>query len=196
MHVLLIGSAALGDYVPGVSDLDVAVVAPDAVADPEAAAAPLRHAELPCPARKLELVVYRAEQAATPLRDLEFELDLNTGPGGDRLLTELGGEPAHWYVIDLAIAREHGISLAGPPASELIGEPPRADVLGALLGGLRWAAAEEPDSPNTALNACRAARFAVEGDWLSKTDAAVWAAGRPSGGDIAEGAIAAVEAAR
>jgi predicted nucleotidyltransferase len=175
MHVLLIGSAALGDYVPGVSDLDVAVVAPDAVADPEATAAPLRHAELPCPASKLELVVYRADQAAAPSRDLEFELDLNTGADDDRLLTELDGEPEHWYLIDLAIAREHGIALAAPPARELIGEPPRADVLDALLDGLRWSLEEERIDPNTTLNACRAWCFAEEGTWLSKGAAADWA---------------------
>ena len=178
MHVVLIGSAALGDYVPGVSDLDVAVIAPEPVGDPEALVAPVRHAALPCPARKLELVVYRAAQAAAPTRGLEFELDLNTGPGGDRLLTDLGDEPSHWYLIDLAIAREHGIALSGPPARELIGEPPRADALAALEAGTRWAEEHEPDSPSTVLNAARARRFAERGDWLSKSDAAVWAASR------------------
>jgi hypothetical protein len=189
MSVILIGSAALGDYVHGVSDLDVAVVSEGPVEDPEAVAAPLRHAELTCPADGLELVVYRADQAAAPTRDLEFELDLNTGVHGDRLLTELGSEPGHWYLIDLAIAREHGVSLAGPPASELIGEPPRADVLEALLAGLRWAAEEEPDSPNTVLNACRAARFALEGNWVGKGDAGRWAIETSSDPRLAELAL-------
>jgi hypothetical protein len=178
MSVILIGSPALGDYVQGVSDLDVAVVSEGPVEDPEAVAAPLRHAELPCPADGLELVVYRADQAAAATRDLEFELDLNTGVHGDRLLTELGDEPGHWYLIDLAIAREHGVSLAGPPARELIGEPPRADLLATLEAGTRWAEEHEPDSPNTVLNAARARRFAECGDWLSKSEAGVWAASR------------------
>jgi hypothetical protein len=178
MSVMLIGSAALGDFVDGVSDLDVAVVSPDPVEDPERLVAPIRHSELPCPARKLELVVYRADQAAAPTRHLKFELDLNTGPNDDRLLTELGGEPAHWYLIDLAIARRHGIPLSGPPPRELIGEPPRGDLLEALGAGTRWAEEHEPDAPNTILNAARAERFAECGDWLSKSDAAVWAASR------------------
>jgi predicted nucleotidyltransferase len=80
--VVAIGSWALGDYVPGVSDLDVAVVTDGAAPDLD----PVRHAALPCPARKLELVVYSADQAAAPTRDLRFVLDLNTGPDGDRLL--------------------------------------------------------------------------------------------------------------
>ena len=175
---MLIGSAVLGDYVPRVSDLDVAVIAPEPVDDPEALVGPVRHAALPCPARKLELVVYRAEQAAAPTTRLEFELDLNTGPDDDRLLTDLGDEPSHWYLIDLAIARERGVALSGPPARELIGEPPRGDLLAALEAGTRWAEEHEPDSPDTVLNAARARRFVECGDWLSKFDAAVWAASR------------------
>jgi hypothetical protein len=189
--VVLIGSAALGDYAPGASDLDVVVVAPGPVEDPEAFAGPLRHSEVPCPARKLELVVYRAEQAAAPSSELEFELDLNTGPADDRLLTDLGGEPAHWYLIDLAIGREHGAALAGPPPRELIGEPPRADVLDALAAGIRWAVETEPDSPNTVLNASRAARFALTGEWSSKAEAGEWAAQTATDGRLAHDAAAA-----
>ena len=189
--VVLVGSAALGDYAEGVSDLDVVAVAPGPVEDPEALGAGLRHDELPCPARKLELVVYRSGQAAAPGGELEFELDLNTGAGGDRLLTEPGGEPAHWYLIDLAIARERGVALAGPPPRELIGEPPREDVLDALAAGIRWSLDEEPDSPNTVLNACRAARFALHGDWTSKAEAGEWATQASSDPRLAQAALAA-----
>jgi hypothetical protein len=172
--VVLVGSAALGDYVAGVSDLDVAAVSHGPVDDPVALAAPLRHCALACPARRLEFVVYRAEQAAAPARGLEFELDLNTGADGDRLLTEPGEEPAHWYLIDLAIARERGVTLAGAPAGEAIGEPPRGDLLDALLAGLSWSVEAEPLAPSTALNAARAWCFAEEGRWLSKAEAAAW----------------------
>jgi predicted nucleotidyltransferase len=199
--IVLIGSAALGDYVHGSSDLDVAVIAPGPVGDPEAVAAPLRHSALPCPARRLELVVYRAEQAAAPTRDIEFELDLNTGEEVDRLLTELGDEAGHWYLIDLAIAHEHGRSLAGPPAGDVIGAPPHTDVIDALLAGLAWAIAEEPDTLNTVLNACRAWHFAETGDWLAKRAAGAWAAERLEDGildpdRVATRARTALEAAR
>jgi predicted nucleotidyltransferase len=189
--VVLIGSGALGDYVPGVSDLDVAVIAPAAVEEPEALVAPLRHTELPCPARKLELVVYRTEQAALPTRELELELDLNTGADGERLLTEPGDAPAHWYLIDLAVARERGVAVAGPPPRELIGEPPRDDVLDALAAGIRWSIDEEPGSPNTVLNASRAAHFALTGEWSSKADAADWASQTSSDPRLPQTALAA-----
>jgi hypothetical protein len=195
--VVLIGSAALGDYVAGMSDLDLAVVAPGPIDDPEAVAGSLRHAVLPCPARKLELVVYRAEQAAAPGPGLRFELDLNTGPRVDRLVTEPGDGGNHWYLIDLAIAHEHGVSLAGPPAREVIGAPARADLLDALREGLRWARKNEPDTPGTVLNACRAWRYAERGDWVSKPAAREWAATAHGGpADLVERAAAALERAR
>jgi hypothetical protein len=183
--------------VPGASDLDVAVIWDGPVDDPEAVVAPLLHSALPCPAKKLELVVYRAEQAAAPTRDLSFEVDLNTGSEGDRVLTELGDEPGHWYLIDLAIGHEHGVSLAGPPAREVIGEPPREDVLDALLRGLRWSIEAEPDSPDTVANAGRAWRFAEEGVWVGKPGARVWLDERGvADSDAVERTAAALVAAR
>jgi hypothetical protein len=188
---VLAGSAALGDYVEGVSDLDVIAVVPHPIADPEAFAAPLRHAELPCPARGLALVAYRADEAAAPTRELAFEIDLHTGAEGDRLLPGPGREPAHRHLIGLAIAREHGVALAGPPPRELIGEPLRADLLEALVAGIRWALDEEPDSPDTVLNACRAVRFALHGEWTSKAAAGEWAVHTSSDPRLAEAALAA-----
>jgi hypothetical protein len=62
-------------------------------------------------------------------------------------------------------------------------------VLDALLAGLRWAAAEEPEAPSTVLNACRAARFTLHGDWLSKGDAGRWAIESGSDPRLAELAL-------
>src|SRR5262245_66685819 len=55
------GSYALGAYAPGRSDLDVAVVVRDAAsrALQDELVDTLRHEALPCPARRLQLVVYR-----------------------------------------------------------------------------------------------------------------------------------------
>ena len=64
------GSIAMGAYQPGRSDVDVALVCEDAVdlSDKQALVARLRHEALPCPARGLELVLYRRSvvQAGTP----------------------------------------------------------------------------------------------------------------------------------
>jgi hypothetical protein len=186
---VLSGSAALGDYVEGVSDLDLVVVVPEPIEDPERFAAPLRHAELPCPARGLELVAFTAERAAAPSRSAGPELALETGAEGDRLLGGPGEENGH--LVGLAIARECGVAVAGPPPRELIGEPPRADVLGALAAGIRRSLEEQPESASTVLAACRAAHFALHGDWIGKTAAGEWAVHTSSDPRLAEAALAA-----
>jgi len=135
--VWLIGSAAMGAYRPGESDLDVAVVVTGPPIDVDVG-------DLPVPATKLELVFYDEEMGVL--------LDPNPGSGD------------HWYVIDLAIAREHGRALFGPEPAELIAPIPRAAVLSALERSDRWHAEHEPDSANLA----RARVFRETGRWVPK----------------------------
>jgi hypothetical protein len=179
--VTLVGSAGAGWYEPGVSDLDVAVVVRHAL-EPErgrSLAAGLSHARLPCPARRLELVVYRRAELADPGPAVPFELNLNTGRGmSDHVGLRPGAEPAHWFLLDLSIARERSMPLYGPPLRSLVGEIPRALVLDALRASLDWYARGEPDAAATVLAACRAWHYAEEGEWASKRDAAEWAAAR------------------
>ena len=75
------GSWALGDYRLGRSDLDVAAVVRGDLPSGALAriGARLRNEALPCPAAKLELVVYRLATARSPTPDRRFELNLNTG---------------------------------------------------------------------------------------------------------------------
>ncbi len=137
VSVWLIGSAAMGAFRPGESDLDVAVVVTE---PPEAV--PGR--DLPVPASVLEIVFY--DQA------LNVVLDPNPGSGD------------HWYVIDLAIAREHGRALYGPSPAELIAPIPRERVLAALEASDRWHAEHEPGSANVE----RGRMFRETGRWVPK----------------------------
>jgi predicted nucleotidyltransferase len=179
--VALVGSAGAGWYEPGVSDIDVAVVVKRALDEPSARslAARLSHSELPCPARKLELVVYRRDLLAKPKWPLPFELNLNTGEGtADHVGLDASAEAAHWFLLDLAIARERSTPLSGPPLHALLGEIPRPAVLEALGSALDWYDLEEPDHAASILAACRAWHYAEEGEWASKREAAEWAAER------------------
>ena len=133
------------------------------------------HEALPCPVRGLELVLYAREELAVPA----YQLNLNTGPRMERRLSyDAGEEPRFWFLLDLAIAREHGIALAGPPAREVLPEFPRELVLEALREALTWYAADGGDEAQTVLAACRAWAWASDGVWRSKGDAARWARGR------------------
>jgi hypothetical protein len=179
--VTLVGSAGAGWFEPEASDLDVAVVVRRPLEGERARslAASLSHTRLPCPARRLELVVYRRAALAEPGPAVPFELNLNTGPGiGDHVGVDPGAEPAHWFLLDLSIARERSMPLYGPPLRSLLGEIPRPLVLDALREALDWYGRCQPDPADTVLAACRAWHYAEEGEWASKRDAAEWTAAR------------------
>ena len=138
--VWLIGSGGMGAFRPGESDLDVAVVVSGPPVD-------VGVRDIPVPATKLEIVFY----------DPALRVLLDTNPGsGD-----------HWYVIDLAVAREHGRALLGPPPAELIPEIPREEILAALDRSDRWHAEHEPDSPNVE----RGRLFRETGRWVPRPPA-------------------------
>ena len=173
------GSYALGDYLPGGSDLDVAaVVRPSLPPGLEAAvASALRHEALPCPARCLELVVYRLDAARSGSAGSEFELNLNTGADLP-LSVQLRGDAgvaSHWFAIDRSVLSQSGIALLGPPAGAIFTATPPDDLIPVLADSVRWHREHAGDPSDAVLNACRALRFAVAGRWSSKPAAGRWA---------------------
>jgi hypothetical protein len=172
--IWLIGSCALGDFDPERSDVDIQAVTRGtlSVEKRRALAATLSHRSLPCPARGLEFVLYAAEGLTGPDAP-RFQLNLNTGRDlPERLDLDPADQPRFWFVIDIAIGREHGIPLAGPPPGEVLPEIPRELALAALTDALAWFERNEGHSAQTLLAACRASAYAGEGVWLSKTAAA------------------------
>jgi len=192
------GSIALDAYQPGRSDIDVAVVCAAPLARPqkEAIVQALRHESLACPARGLELVVYRTAAAAAGGRDPGFEVELNTGARMDFRATYAGQDRrpedgTFWYAIDRSILAERGRAVSGPPAQEIfrsVSEPALVDL---LIASLRWHLGSSPDAdqPDAAaeqsedadagpswtddavLNACRAWQRVSTGQWSSKVTA-------------------------
>ena len=176
----LFGSAALGDFDPGTSDLDVQVVTTVRLArtEREDLAVRLSHPALACPVRGLELVIYAREDLVDPLGPA-FQLNLNTGPGMDQHVAyEPSEDPRFWFVLDVAIGREAGRPLAGPPPAEVFPELPAPLVRAALQQALAWFAANDPRGGQAALAAARAWAWAEDGRWLAKGPAAVWLTSR------------------
>jgi hypothetical protein len=170
--VWLIGSGARDDYLPGRSDIDVAVAVsrPLTAAEKERVVERCRHEALTCPAKGLELVVY------VPDRAPGYELNLNGGPVVPFHVSYRAGEDApHWFVVDLAASRDCARTLIGPTFADVFPELGAETVHAALRELLDWQVRIELTAPNTVLNACRIWRFAAEGVWSSKTDAATWA---------------------
>jgi hypothetical protein len=182
--VYLLGSAAMGGYLPGRSDLDLLAVVRQPLEPPlaRAIAAALSPDALPSPAGGLELVVYPLDEVTHPRRVPQPALRL--GPS-----QESRSAPGS-RLIELAMARERGVPLLGRPADELIGTLPRAWQLATADDALTLAAQTEPAAPGTVLAACRAWRYAAEYRWGSKPEAGAWARGRLESPEVVDRALA------
>jgi hypothetical protein len=189
----LIGSGALGGVAPDLSDVDVVAVCAGALPAErkQAVVAALSERAMTWPLRGLELVLYARDAVADPAGTPRFELNLNIGPRMPlHVSLDPASEPAHWFVLDLAILRDHGRALTGPPPRELVGPIPRRRLLEALRDSLAWHQANESALHQAVLNAGRGWRFAEDGVWCSKDDAAAWALPRTDDPSLVEAALA------
>lgn len=180
LQLYLIGSAsyALG-YTPGQSDLDITVITRTRVDQATLARVPAAcsHAVLPCPAEKLELVIYAYEAVHLdhPASPYDIALNYNTGRSLPRDHIRYGSNPddsPHWFILDIAAAHAHNIPLLLGPAFSDVFTPQlrRQQVLDALLMSVHWHTQNEPTSANAVLNACRGWRWAVTGVFGSKVE--------------------------
>lgn len=168
------GSGALGDFDPLRSDLDVQAVVAGRIGFParRRLTTQLSHPAFPCPVRGLEFVLYARGDLATG----SYLLNLNTGPRMEQHESfEPQGDPRFWFVIDLAIGREHGRTLYGPAPASVIPPMSRHDVASALQEALAFWTGPEGSAVQAILAACRAWAWATDGDWRSKGAAADWA---------------------
>lgn len=175
------GSAALGDLQPS-SDLDVLVFVSSPLTESlrENLAEELSHRALPCPAHGLDLGMYRLDQLGR--REPEFELGFATGRDW-RDEIEMGGiYPGG--IVDIEIARRHGIALVGPSPTTYIPEVPVEWLREELAAVIPWHrrhlldAFHDPTGANAVLNAARAWLFFSESRFASKSEGAGWAAHR------------------
>jgi hypothetical protein len=209
------GSVALEAYQPGRSDIDVAVVVSARLSAPakQALVEGLRHETLPCPARGLELVVYRTEVAAACAPEPGFEVELNSGAAMPFRVTWTGQarreeDGTFWYAIDRSILAERGLTVYGPAAATIFRPVPDEHLVNLLIDSLRWHLAQQDEerdadavpgpawTEDAVLNACRAQQRVLCGHWSSKVGAGqqlVWDDPDPAVRDVVSRAIAARE---
>lgn len=179
IRIVIGGSYALGDF-QSTSDLDVLAFTHEPL--PEEAkqqiAMELSHGQTPCPAHGLDLGIYRLDQLG--VRTPEFELGFATGRDWiDEV--EMGGVYPGG-IVDLEIARRHGISLVGPEPGSYIPELPAAWLREELAAVIPWHRRHlldefhDPSGANAVFNAARAWLFFAEGRFASKSEGARWAA--------------------
>ncbi|MBR7837700.1 nucleotidyltransferase domain-containing protein [Actinospica durhamensis] len=181
--VILHGSLATGDFVPGRSDIDLLIVVEHALADEEieALTSVVRGADLGG-AAGIDLLVATAEVCRAPAPRPALELLVGRYPGGvPDFEVDARVEESADLLPELAMARDSGRALHGAAPNEVIGVVPRTwiEERGRYWLG-RWLTLAD-DADNAAfmvLTACRMWRFAVEGTHCSKSDAARWALAR------------------
>ncbi|KAF9766545.1 hypothetical protein IL306_001031 [Fusarium sp. DS 682] len=180
--VYLFGSASYNAFEPESSDLDVQAVVRNnlTTAAKQELVSAINQTSLPCPATKLEFVVY-AQKAVNPAsRHPRFELNLNTGPGrSDHVGLDPANEASHWFLLDIAMGRELGRCLHGLPTDEAFGEIPQQWILEAISDSLKWHQENESASANSVLNACRSLQYIACGKFSSKLEGAKWMMQQP-----------------
>jgi hypothetical protein len=164
--VYLLGSAALGAYEHGRSDVDVVAVTRRSLSVDERRALAAAVAAIPVPARKLELVVY-------PRGSTRWELNLNTSDGdtASHVGLDPDAEPTFWFVLDRAIAAQHAVPLLGPRWAELFDPEPRAAIEAALDEAVAFDGWSEA---NATLAGTRGRIWRDTGRWVSKREAKEW----------------------
>ncbi|RFN43763.1 streptomycin 3''-adenylyltransferase [Fusarium flagelliforme] len=176
--VYLFGSASYDAFEPGLSDLDVQAIVktPLSTIEKQAIISRINQASLPCPATKLEFVVYAQESVNPASRHPQFELNLNTGPKqSDHVSLDPGQEASHWFLLDIAMGRQLGRCLHGLAIDEAFGEIPRSWILDGMADSLAWHATNEVNSANSVLNACRSWQYMVSVEFSSKVNGGKWA---------------------
>ncbi len=179
--VILHGSLVLGDYVPGRSDIDLLMIAEQALRDAETRALlHLAEAERPEASCHVDLRVVTRAASARPTPDPPLELYVRFGPSG-ALEVEQRKDAERDLVVELSVCRATGRSIVGPEPTAVIGEVPDEWVDSVGIAQLDdWLALEyEPRyGALMAFTACRVWHFAEERRHVSKPAAAAWALAR------------------
>lgn len=191
--VYFVGSVALGGYVPGESDIDIAAVSEAALtqAQKRRVASAIVELSAACPARGVEFTLYRRDVAGAPPRDADFEVNANGGP---RMATavhlDAATEAGFWYVLDRAIAHRSGVVISGPPPRVAFADAPRRTLLDSMYQSMSWHRVHERSTSYSVLNACRAWRYAAEDVLGSKLEGAAWARDRWHDPELIDTAVA------
>lgn len=176
----LFGSAATDAFEPGISDVDLAVVLERELAGSELTALEQMHralvAETPEWDGRVE-VVYVSRDGLEGFRD-----------GTSAAARISPGEPFHaivvdpTWLIDWYQLREVGVTLFGPPATEIVPFISKREYVEAvrrhLLTFARWTdeLATIGNQAYAILTMCRGLRTVRTGEYVSKREAARWAA--------------------
>lgn len=183
------GSAVLGDFHAGASDLDLLGVVSGPV--DEACLAQLETGIVALAPQLavagVEFILCAADTVAAPSENPPFVFALSAGRDWPTEREAAGTLPD--LPILFALCRQAGIALAGQPPTDIFGPVPRAALIDALLAEMHWhrdhalEAEHDASGAQAVLNAARSVYAAETGVIVSKTEGAQrWLARHP--GDV------------
>lgn len=170
--VYLHGSAVLGGWMPGRSDVDVLIITADDTSDSVAdtmtdTVATSQSAPWPGPA-PVEASIVTATAARYPRPPWPFLRHVVTDPAEPARVVRPGETHGDCdLLMHYVVCRAAGYSAFGPPPRDVIGRIQRADILTYLADELSWGLANAPER-YAVLNACRARLYLADGTFVSK----------------------------
>jgi hypothetical protein len=185
----VLGNKLIGLYVVGSgaqcdqtnkSDLDVIGILFEPLPEPlkDQLAQELNHSSLPVPASGLDLLLVTRDSVQNPQESPEHQFWFSTGAAWQTEIDKGGHTSEHLIVF--AVCRDKGHPLYGPAPVEIFAPAPRNLLLRALISVLEWHRKKildpfhDPLGQYSVLNACRAWRYAEEGELTSKSAGAEW----------------------
>ena len=190
------GSAVLGGFQPGRSDVDLLVVVDDGVEAAQVRALGRALAETPgCPGAGLEASAVTVSAARAPGEPWPFLVHVTTAVADRKIVVGDGHDGDPDLALHYAVARQNGWAVYGPPGSELVGAVPRRVLLERLQAELAWGL-KESSMAYAVLNAARALHYALETTICSKLDGGEWALAHGEPPAVIEPALAEQRGAR
>jgi aminoglycoside adenylyltransferase-like protein len=176
------GSAALGGWQPGRSDVDMVFVTGGdlSAAGLGAVTKVLFGATGDCPGHALECSVVTAGQARRAQPPWPFLLHVNGSARRARAVVGEGGPGDPDLLMHYAVCRAAGWTLTGPPPAQVFGRVPRPQILAYLAEELSWGLGHAPERYSV-LNGSRALCYAEDGVICSKLEGGTLALDRGLG---------------
>jgi len=178
--VYLQGSAVLGGFRWDRSDLDILALSRAAISDHELRQVVQALAPLSYPARGLEFSLMTAGEAFQPeLPAPRFQLHQTTDglDGAGKVVDGRAREGDPDLILHLAVCRDSGIVIVGPPPRSTLAEVAEPTLLLAMRDEIRWGRENGP-LEYLVLTSARVWLFAETRRMSSKIEAGEWAAKR------------------